>query len=364
MFYSNQDIEHFQKKASRKSSTSRNYWLTNVTKNDKPTSYSKTVQKKAQKTIRQMHRRTNENNEKSAGKNNKLQSSALLRATPIENNLTFSEFDTIATKKCHHTITVHQNFYSPLSDAYIQPIMNLTAATNALAQSDAKTEMTSPPPPNEDGAWVEVVPSNQKNKNDTDDDSKTPTVFPSVFPTSLAAKLSDTMPDMEMIESGFNLTIKLKHNMTVDPKTLVKAMLLSLHIADPWAGLRPITPGTVKHDKVLRTMSDVDEIASYHLYLDQPIRRAISREYTVRMKTNSSIPVWDILCNPLVKEWHKIERIIMEPNNLSTAYLSNVGFFHHTYPNAEALDTIKARVEETMGEKTPRFELAIKNHSS
>ena len=133
-----------------------------------------------------------------------------------------------------------------------------------------------------------------------------------------------------------------------------------MQTVDACAGLRPIEDGKVKENKVLRTNADVDEIITYHYYLDTPLRKNLSKEYTVRLKTETSLPLLSIINQPLVREWLNIERVTSEINNLDTAYLSNVGFLQHALPTAEHLSIYQQRLAQAMGPNTPNFELAVK----
>ena len=264
------------------------------------------------------------------------------------------------------------NYYAPISDHQPShpnmnnednenntPLPSIMTTPRTTFQDVIRLNTYTPPPlPLQNGDWTLVAPTREL--QDQEPVNRKQQDFPSVFPTTVADKHTLDVEDVPMIQSGMNIRIKLTHNMQVDPKKLIKAMLACMQTVDAWAGLRPIETGKVKDNKVLRTNSDVDEIITYHYYLDNPLRKNLSKEYTVRLKTETSLPLLSIINQPLVREWLNIERVTSEINNLDTAYLSNVGFLQHALPTAEHLSIYKERVSQAMGHNKPEFEMALK----
>ena len=294
--------------------------------------------------------------------------------SPVATNIKTSS--TIRTKntkgKKSHDPQHHYsyNYFSPLSDNYIHKMSstdeNITTPVHpsppilrTTFQDVIRLNTYTPPPlPSTNGDWTLVTPLREPIEHQQKID-KNPE-FPSVFPTTAAPKTTSQIDDVELNELGMNINIKLTHNMYIEPKKLIKAMLAVLQTVDAWAGLRPIEQGNIQGNKVLRTNGDVDEISTYHYYLDTPLRKNLSKEYTVRLKTETSIPLHTIIAQPLVREWFNIERVTAEINNLDSAYLSNVGFLQYTTPILEHLNIYKKRVEKAMGLEIPKFEMTLK----
>ena len=267
----------------------------------------------------------------------------------------------------------YTNYYTPISETNINQEKNMTQVDKINTHPHEPTTVTpvrttfqdvirintyTPPPvPNTNGEWTLVNPPRELLEPPKQDKHQD---FPRMFPTTVGEKLTLNIDEVNMVHSGMTVSIKLSHNMNIDPKKLIKAMLASMQTVDAWAGFRPIDMGKVRDNKVLRTNSDVDEITTYQYYLDTPLRKNLSKEYTVRFKTETSLQLHHIINQPLVREWYNIERVTVEINNLETAYLSNVGFLQHANPTAEHLPIYQARLEKAMGNHSPNFEMAIK----
>ena len=127
-----------------------------------------------------------------------------------------------------------------------------------------------PPLPNTNGDWTLVNPVRETQDTPLHDKNQH---FPSTFPTIVGEKTFLRIEDADMKLSGMVINIKLTHNMQVEPKKFIKAMLANFQTVDAWAGLRPIDTGKVRDNKVLRTNEDVDEILTYQYYLDTPLRK-------------------------------------------------------------------------------------------
>ena len=218
------------------------------------------------------------------------------------------------------------NYYSPLTNQFtrsmVQPYLEeqklstiegrmsiqqvLTKQRNEAPANDCIT----PPLPPADGTWKTIHETNVV-RVETAPSDDIPATFPKVFPALSKMRANSQPPKSSKVTTvGVTVTIKTYNKMLVDEEKFILAMLQSIQMIDQRASLAPYEylhdqPTDVTTDNIysVKDLTEKDRTT----YIEHPIQKLGSQEYSARLVFNTTMPMMHILFEKSVKDWFRQE---------------------------------------------------------